>query len=671
MAPPQRHNSERLRFHRQCQQRNHKRTTAATGEIGGAASFNGSTNYIGAATAVTSNTFTLSGWIYLNAFPASCEGAGIFYQGTGSNYLGTELTAESNCEGYAQTLTFRYEGGTYAGAATNAILPTTWQHVAATYNAGTVTFYVNGASKGFTPGLGTQAPAANPSAIGYWDSSTDANRFFNGLIDEIEVSGVARTAGWLATEYNNQSAPSSFFGLSAEQTLYPVVAQPTFSPTAANNIFTSNQTVTISTITSGATIHYTTDGSTPTETSGAVYTTPLTFVSGPETLKAMAYAANMTDSLVATATIVPPSTLTVSSTHSGSFIQGQNGTYTITASNANQSGYGATSSIVTVTETVPSGMTPVSMAGSGWSCISGGNSCTTSSVLAPGASYPPITVTVSVASNAPLSAINQVSVSGGGSTPNSGSDPTTIVAPDFTITLTPTSTPATVMVGGSATFTVAVSPINAFNGTVTLSAPGLPSGAAATFPPATITGSGTSTLTYTAPAADTGNLAAVVNGTSGSLIHSASSSLAIQDFTLTLSPAPLTIQAGTIGVFAISVTGINGFNGAVGLNFALTCPLNPAPYQLCSTLPQGSYVPASVAPGQATQITIPVSASATPAIYYLGLLARSGTASHNWYTWAQVSTNGDYTISTTSSSQTVSPPNSASFGISNSSGGQS
>ena len=45
------------------------------------------------------------------------------------------LLMESHCEGYANTLTFRYEGSTaYAGAATNAILPTIWQHVAATYN---------------------------------------------------------------------------------------------------------------------------------------------------------------------------------------------------------------------------------------------------------------------------------------------------------------------------------------------------------------------------------------------------------------------------------------------------------------------------------------------------------------------------------------------------------
>src|SRR5271156_2018684 len=97
-------------------------------------------------------------------------------------------------------------------------------------------------------------------------------------------------------------------------------AEPTFSPTTATNIFTSSQTVTISTATSGATIKYTTDGSTPSETVGTVYTSPLTFVSGTtETLKAMAYATGLTDSLVATATIVPPSSLTVSSSHVGSF----------------------------------------------------------------------------------------------------------------------------------------------------------------------------------------------------------------------------------------------------------------------------------------------------------------------------------------------------------------
>jgi uncharacterized repeat protein (TIGR01451 family) len=124
-----------------------------------------------------------------------------------------------------------------------------------------------------------------------------------------------------------------------------------------------------------------------------------------------------------TITLVP--LLGVASSHTGNFIQGQTGAlYTVTVGNA--AGAGPTSGSVTVTETPPSGLTLVSMAGTGWNCAS--NSCSRNDVLAGGSSYPVITVTVNVASSAPASVTNQVSVSGGGSATASASDPTAITS---------------------------------------------------------------------------------------------------------------------------------------------------------------------------------------------------------------------------------------------------
>jgi hypothetical protein len=81
--------------------------------------------------------------------------------------------------------------------------------------------------------------------------------------------------------------------------------------------------------------------------------------------------------------------------------------------------------MVAVTETVPSGLTLVSMnGGATWNC-SVLPFCTTNTVLSPGSSYP-IAVTVNVAANAAPSLTNQVTVSGGGSVTASFSDPATI-----------------------------------------------------------------------------------------------------------------------------------------------------------------------------------------------------------------------------------------------------
>jgi uncharacterized repeat protein (TIGR01451 family) len=133
------------------------------------------------------------------------------------------------------------------------------------------------------------------------------------------------------------------------------------------------------------------------------------------------------DSFSVTQLAVVPASLTIAKSHTGNFTQGQNGAaYTVTVSN--QAGAGPTNSTVTVTETVPTGMTLVSMnGGATWNCSVLPN-CTTSSVLNGGSSYPAITVTVNVASNAATPRSNSVTVSGGGSGSSSIGDSTIINA---------------------------------------------------------------------------------------------------------------------------------------------------------------------------------------------------------------------------------------------------
>jgi uncharacterized repeat protein (TIGR01451 family) len=123
--------------------------------------------------------------------------------------------------------------------------------------------------------------------------------------------------------------------------------------------------------------------------------------------------------------------LTITKSHTGNFTQGQNGaTYTITVTN---SGTGATSGAVTVTDTLPAGLTFVSAAPAAWGCSAVGQdvTCSRSDALAAGSSYTAITITVNVSATAPASVTNTASVSGGGETNsgnNSASDPTTINA---------------------------------------------------------------------------------------------------------------------------------------------------------------------------------------------------------------------------------------------------
>jgi uncharacterized repeat protein (TIGR01451 family) len=127
--------------------------------------------------------------------------------------------------------------------------------------------------------------------------------------------------------------------------------------------------------------------------------------------------------------------LRIAKTHTGNFAPGQTGaTYDIAVSNV---GNAPSFGIVTVTDTVPGGLTATGIAGTGWTCVQPSGPCTRSDVLANGSSYPSLTLTVNVAANAPVNVQNVATVSGGSDqvlTNNSSTDSTDIVVPGPAIT---------------------------------------------------------------------------------------------------------------------------------------------------------------------------------------------------------------------------------------------
>jgi len=149
--------------------------------------------------------------------------------------------------------------------------------------------------------------------------------------------------------------------------------------------------------------------------------------------------------------VVVAPVLAVSKSHTGNFVAGGSGSYTVTVSN---SGGAATSGTVTLTDSAPSGMTVTAMSGSGWSCSSL-PSCTRTDALAAGSSYPAITVTVSISAGASSPLVNSVTASGGGSASATATDSTIIAqAPAWQITKTHSGS---MTAGGTGSYTVTVS----------------------------------------------------------------------------------------------------------------------------------------------------------------------------------------------------------------------
>ena len=182
------------------------------------------------------------------------------------------------------------------------------------------------------------------------------------------------------------------------------------------------------------------------------------------------YVAGGANSVVDVLTPVLPD-LTLTATHSGNFTQGQTGAvYTVTVSNG---GAGETSGTVTLADTLPSALAATAMSGPGWGCTLSTLTCTRSDTLAGAASYPAITITVNVPSNAPASVTNTATVSGGGET-NTGNDkaldPTTIGAGAADLTVTKTHSGSFMQGQAAAAYTITVSNAGAgaTNGAVTL-----------------------------------------------------------------------------------------------------------------------------------------------------------------------------------------------------------
>jgi hypothetical protein len=89
-----------------------------------------------------------------------------------------------------------------------------WHHLVASYSGGaitssSVTLFVDGVQHS-TQGSGKPDVTTDELKIGGTPTVTFCCAYA-GLVDEVRISGVTRSADWVATEYNNQSSPATFY----------------------------------------------------------------------------------------------------------------------------------------------------------------------------------------------------------------------------------------------------------------------------------------------------------------------------------------------------------------------------------------------------------------------------------------------------------------------------
>jgi len=148
-------------------------------------------------------------------------------------------------------------------------------------------------------------------------------------------------------------------------------------------------------------------------------------------------------------------------------------------------------------------------------------------------------------------------------------------SPSFS--LAPSAAALSVAQSSSGTDTITVTDAGGFTGSVSLAATGLPSGVTATFGTNPTTGASVLTLTASA-AAPQGNTTVIITGTSGALTP-ATTTIALTigpsktgGFTLSASPATLSIAQGGTAAETITVTDTGGFAGTVTISSVTGIP---------------------------------------------------------------------------------------------------
>jgi subtilase family serine protease len=197
-------------------------------------------------------------------------------------------------------------------------------------------------------------------------------------------------------------------------------------------------------------------------------------------------------------------------------------------------------------------------------------------------------------------------------------------SPSFTLSASPSS--LTITQGGSGTSTITVTDAGGFSGSVTLAASGLPSGVTASFGTNPTTGSSVLTLTASATAT-TGSATVTITGTSGSLSATTKIALTVNaaaspNFTISASPASVTVTQGASGTSTITITSQNSFSSATTLS------ATGLPSGVTATFSTNPVTPPANGSASST-LTLTASASAAVGTATVTVTGTSGSTTHS------------------------------------------
>ena len=190
------------------------------GKIDGSLNFDGSNDYVDVTDSNSldlTNNFTISLWVN----PASTQNQYADMLGKHVDAASGGYVIEQNSTNNNQYYVSWGDGSTFycnAGTDTTTLTANQWQLFTITKSGTALTHYVNAAQTKTCTGASATINANTLNLALGRSQYTASNRVFSGKLDEVRVMATSTSANWITTEYNNQSATSTFFTLGSQET---------------------------------------------------------------------------------------------------------------------------------------------------------------------------------------------------------------------------------------------------------------------------------------------------------------------------------------------------------------------------------------------------------------------------------------------------------------------
>src|SRR5947209_1962748 len=442
---------------------------------------------------------------------------------------------------------------------------------------GAVTLSLGGAPTGVTGSFNPAAPTGTNSTLTVSVGAAVAPGVYNLTVDGTATAGNRSTPLTLTVS----AAPDYSLSLAPAALTIAQAANGTATVTITRTNFTGAVTLSLGGAPAGVTGAF--SPAAPTGTSSTLTVSVAAAVAPGVynlTVDGTGTPGNRSTPLTLTVSAAPDYTLSLSPTAALAIERGATGTTTVTITRTNFTG----------AVTLSLGSAPAGVTGSFDPATPTGTSSTLTVVV--GAAVTP--------------GVYNLTVDGTG-TPGTRSTPLTLTvsaAPDYALSVAPAA--LTIGQGANGSTTVTITRTN-FTGVVTLSLGNAPAGVTGSFNPAAPTGTSSPITVRVAAAAPPRSYNLTVDGAGTPGNRSTPLTLTVSaapDYTLSLSPAALTIGQGATGTSAVTITRTN-FTGPVTLS------LGTAPAGVT-----GSFNPAAPT-GTSSTLTVSVGAAVAPGVYNL------------------------------------------------------